>query len=171
MEESSDPKSHADHRDTPGSEQPSTFSCLLALGEGRQESSLCKCCWQDQVHHSLVPVLNGSWDSSRERGAPQPLTASCWCLGEVSLSPSHQAAGAWEVFWLLPCAVSPQAANTDIGWTLGFMLNFTNMIPAEALQHVKGHPPGLWAGAVSLLVLAIVAGLVAAFLHSFWKTK
>ncbi|KAM4889685.1 ectonucleoside triphosphate diphosphohydrolase 8 [Sylvia borin] len=66
---------------------------------------------------------------------------------------------------------SKQAANTDIGWTLGFMLNFTNMIPAEALQHVKGHPPGLWAGAVALLVLAIVAALVAVFLHCFWKTK
>uniref|UniRef100_A0A8D2MTC4 Ectonucleoside triphosphate diphosphohydrolase 8 n=1 Tax=Zonotrichia albicollis TaxID=44394 RepID=A0A8D2MTC4_ZONAL len=66
---------------------------------------------------------------------------------------------------------SRQAANTDIGWTLGFMLNLTNMIPAEALQQVKGHQPGLWAGAVSFLVLAIVAGLVAAFLHCFWKTK
>lgn len=72
---------------------------------------------------------------------------------------------------MMPCAVSPQAANTDIGWTLGFMLNFTNMIPAEALQLVKGHQPSLWAGAVSLLVLAIVAGLVALFLHYFWKTK
>ncbi|XP_053852077.1 ectonucleoside triphosphate diphosphohydrolase 8-like isoform X3 [Vidua macroura] len=66
---------------------------------------------------------------------------------------------------------SRQAANTDIGWTLGFMLNLTNMFPAEALQHVKGHQPGLWAGAVSLLVLAIVAGLVAVFLHCSWKTK
>ncbi|NXD00454.1 ENTP8 diphosphohydrolase, partial [Certhia familiaris] len=66
---------------------------------------------------------------------------------------------------------SRQAANTDIGWTLGFMLNFTNMIPAEALQHVKGHQPSLWAGAVSFLVLAIVAGLVAVFLHCFWKTN
>ncbi|XP_059721395.1 ectonucleoside triphosphate diphosphohydrolase 8-like isoform X3 [Haemorhous mexicanus] len=66
---------------------------------------------------------------------------------------------------------SRQAANTDIGWTLGFMLNLTNMIPAEALQHVKGHQPDLWAGAISFLTLAIVAGLVAVFLHCFWKTK
>ncbi|NXS43117.1 ENTP8 diphosphohydrolase, partial [Balaeniceps rex] len=51
---------------------------------------------------------------------------------------------------------SRQAANTDIGWTLGFMLNFTNMIPTEALEHVKGHHPSLWAGAVSFIVLAIV---------------
>ncbi|NXI27447.1 ENTP8 diphosphohydrolase, partial [Sterrhoptilus dennistouni] len=52
---------------------------------------------------------------------------------------------------------SKQAANTDIGWTLGFMLNLTNTIPAEALQHLKGHQPGLWAGTVSFLVLAILA--------------
>ncbi|NWX06415.1 ENTP8 diphosphohydrolase, partial [Caloenas nicobarica] len=49
-----------------------------------------------------------------------------------------------------------QAANTDIGWTLGFMLNFTNMIPTEALEQVKGHQPSLWAGAVSFIVLAVV---------------
>ncbi|XP_061867607.1 ectonucleoside triphosphate diphosphohydrolase 8 [Colius striatus] len=64
-----------------------------------------------------------------------------------------------------------QAANTDIGWTLGFMLNLTNMIPAEALQHVKGHEPGLWAGAVSFIVLAMVFGMVLIFLQYFWKTK
>ncbi|XP_017690128.1 PREDICTED: ectonucleoside triphosphate diphosphohydrolase 8-like [Lepidothrix coronata] len=66
---------------------------------------------------------------------------------------------------------SQQAAHTDIGWTLGFMLNFTNMIPAEPLELVKGHQPGLWAGAVSFIVLALVTGLVAAFLLCFWKTK
>ncbi|NXJ79040.1 ENTP8 diphosphohydrolase, partial [Trogon melanurus] len=51
---------------------------------------------------------------------------------------------------------SRQAANTDIGWTLGYMLNLTNMIPAEALERVKGHQPSLWAAAVSFIVLAIV---------------
>ncbi|NWQ81875.1 ENTP8 diphosphohydrolase, partial [Columbina picui] len=58
-----------------------------------------------------------------------------------------------------------QAANTDIGWTLGFMLNFTNMIPTEPLEHVKGHQPSLWAGTVSFIVLAIAAGLVATVLQ------
>uniref|UniRef100_A0A8B9Z8V1 Ectonucleoside triphosphate diphosphohydrolase 8 n=1 Tax=Buteo japonicus TaxID=224669 RepID=A0A8B9Z8V1_9AVES len=85
--------------------------------------------------------------------------------------PCTEATGDWERhFWMIS-AFSPQAANTDIGWTLGFMLNFTNMIPTEALEHVKGHQPGLWAGAISFIVLAIVAGLVAVFLQCFWKTK
>lgn len=68
-------------------------------------------------------------------------------------------------------ALWPQAANTDVGWTLGFMLNLTNTIPTEALEQVKGHQPSLWAGAVSFIVLAIVTGLVAVFLQSCWKTK
>ncbi|KAM9271282.1 LOW QUALITY PROTEIN: ectonucleoside triphosphate diphosphohydrolase 8-like [Morus bassanus] len=64
-----------------------------------------------------------------------------------------------------------QAANTDIGWTLGFMLNYTNMIPTEALEHIKGHQPSLWAAAISFIVLAMVPSLVAVFLQCFWKTK
>ncbi|NXN09072.1 ENTP8 diphosphohydrolase, partial [Indicator maculatus] len=60
---------------------------------------------------------------------------------------------------------SRQAANTDIGWTLGYMLNLTNMIPAEGLDHIKGHQPSLWAGAVSFIVLALLTGLVAACLQ------
>ncbi|XP_051492506.1 ectonucleoside triphosphate diphosphohydrolase 8 [Apus apus] len=65
---------------------------------------------------------------------------------------------------------SQQAGSMDIGWSLGFMLNFTNMIPTEAMEHVKGHQPSLWAGAVSFIVLAIVVALVAVFLQCFWKT-
>ncbi|NXG37147.1 ENTP8 diphosphohydrolase, partial [Dromaius novaehollandiae] len=51
---------------------------------------------------------------------------------------------------------SRKAANTDIGWTLGFMLNLTNMIPTEALVYVKGQQPGLWASAIFFIVLTIV---------------
>ncbi|XP_071881602.1 ectonucleoside triphosphate diphosphohydrolase 8 isoform X3 [Anas platyrhynchos] len=64
-----------------------------------------------------------------------------------------------------------KAGNADIGWTLGFMLNLTNMIPTEPLEHLKGHQPSLWAGAISFIVLAIVAGLLAILLQCFWKSK
>uniref|UniRef100_A0A8C6YV05 Ectonucleoside triphosphate diphosphohydrolase 8 n=1 Tax=Nothoprocta perdicaria TaxID=30464 RepID=A0A8C6YV05_NOTPE len=61
---------------------------------------------------------------------------------------------------------SKKAANVDIGWTLGFMLNLTNMIPTEALVHVKGQQPDLWASAIFFIVLATVTGLMAIFLLS-----
>ncbi|XP_068020227.1 ectonucleoside triphosphate diphosphohydrolase 8 isoform X1 [Melanerpes formicivorus] len=66
---------------------------------------------------------------------------------------------------------SRQAGGTDLGWTLGYMLNLTNMIPAEGLCQLKGHQPSLWAGAVSFLVLAMLTGLLALCLHYLWKTK
>lgn len=91
--------------------------------------------------------------------------------GEVPAVPRAEAVSAWERhFWMIS-ALSPQAANTDIGWALGFMLNLTNTIPTEAPEQAKGHRPSLWAGAVSVIVLAIVTGLVAVFLQCCWKTK
>ncbi|XP_013809900.1 ectonucleoside triphosphate diphosphohydrolase 8-like [Apteryx mantelli] len=54
-----------------------------------------------------------------------------------------------------------KAGSMDIGWTLGYMLNLTNMIPAEALEWVKGHDPSLWAAAVAFIVLTLALGLVA----------
>uniref|UniRef100_A0A8C8RH79 Ectonucleoside triphosphate diphosphohydrolase 8 n=2 Tax=Pelusios castaneus TaxID=367368 RepID=A0A8C8RH79_9SAUR len=62
-----------------------------------------------------------------------------------------------------------QAANTDIGWALGYVLNLTNMIPAEALEQVKGQQAGLWAGAVLFIILTIAVGLVAVLLQCFWS--
>ncbi|XP_030062532.1 ectonucleoside triphosphate diphosphohydrolase 8 isoform X2 [Microcaecilia unicolor] len=54
-----------------------------------------------------------------------------------------------------------KAGNADIGWTLGYMLNLTNMIPSETPVTVKGHNSSIWAAALFFIVLSIAAGLVA----------
>lgn len=67
----------------------------------------------------------------------------------------------------LPCV---QIKGSDAGWTLGYMLNLTNMIPAEA----PDCPPLPHAGYVSivtilpilLLVLLIFIGL-----RHFWPRR
>ncbi|XP_071622185.1 ectonucleoside triphosphate diphosphohydrolase 8 [Heliangelus exortis] len=66
---------------------------------------------------------------------------------------------------------SQQAGSTDMGWPLGFMLNFTTMIPTEAMEDAKVQQPSLWAGAVSFIVLAMVAGLGGILLQCFWDTE
>ncbi|NXP79828.1 ENTP8 diphosphohydrolase, partial [Ramphastos sulfuratus] len=60
-----------------------------------------------------------------------------------------------------------KAGSADVGWTLGYMLNLTNMIPAEAPLWAKGHLPSLWAAAVAFIILTLASGL-AALLLSFW---
>ncbi|NWW76697.1 ENTP8 diphosphohydrolase, partial [Climacteris rufus] len=57
-----------------------------------------------------------------------------------------------------------KAGGTDVGWTLGYMLNLTNMIPPEAPASVKGHRPSLWAAAITFIILTLVLGLVALLL-------
>ncbi|XP_029418438.1 ectonucleoside triphosphate diphosphohydrolase 8 isoform X3 [Nannospalax galili] len=61
-----------------------------------------------------------------------------------------------------------QAAGTDIGWTLGYMLNLTGMIPAEAPAEWRAQSYGIWTAGVVFVVLTLVAILGAAAVQLFW---
>ncbi|XP_010084036.1 PREDICTED: ectonucleoside triphosphate diphosphohydrolase 8-like [Pterocles gutturalis] len=60
-----------------------------------------------------------------------------------------------------------KAGSANVGWTLGYMLNLTNMMPAEAPVWIKGHVPSLWAAAVAFIILTLTLGL-AALLVLLW---
>ncbi|NXC38923.1 ENTP8 diphosphohydrolase, partial [Penelope pileata] len=49
-----------------------------------------------------------------------------------------------------------QVSNVDVGWTLGYMLNLTNMIPSEAPQRVVGLPRIKWVAATVLLAIILI---------------
>uniref|UniRef100_A0A8D0EH89 Ectonucleoside triphosphate diphosphohydrolase 8 n=1 Tax=Strix occidentalis caurina TaxID=311401 RepID=A0A8D0EH89_STROC len=57
-----------------------------------------------------------------------------------------------------------KAGSADVGWTLGYMLNLTNMIPAEPPTRVKGHVPSLWAAAITFIILTLALGFAALLL-------
>ncbi|XP_049688987.1 ectonucleoside triphosphate diphosphohydrolase 8-like isoform X1 [Accipiter gentilis] len=50
----------------------------------------------------------------------------------------------------------PQVANVDMGWTLGYMLNLTNMIPSETPQRVIGLQRSNWIAATVLLAVMLI---------------
>ncbi|XP_069097511.1 ectonucleoside triphosphate diphosphohydrolase 8-like [Pleurodeles waltl] len=58
-----------------------------------------------------------------------------------------------------------QAGNADIGWTLGYMLNLTNMIPSEAPLEYIGRSRSLWAASLFFIVLSLVAAIILALLY------
>ncbi|XP_072287443.1 ectonucleoside triphosphate diphosphohydrolase 8 isoform X2 [Pyxicephalus adspersus] len=62
-----------------------------------------------------------------------------------------------------------QAGNADVGWTLGYMLNMTNRIPSEGPCLLKAHYYNLWVAAIFFIVLSVMAGLVAAPLHCYFR--
>ncbi|NWT57127.1 ENTP8 diphosphohydrolase, partial [Erythrocercus mccallii] len=57
-----------------------------------------------------------------------------------------------------------KAGSADMGWTLGYMLNLTNMVPPQAPARLKGHRPSLWAAAITFIILTLVLGLAALLL-------
>uniref|UniRef100_A0A8D1XAJ1 Ectonucleoside triphosphate diphosphohydrolase 8 n=1 Tax=Sus scrofa TaxID=9823 RepID=A0A8D1XAJ1_PIG len=61
-----------------------------------------------------------------------------------------------------------QASGTDIGWTLGYMLNLTSMIPAEAPAQWRAESYGVWMAGVVFMVLTLAAILGAAAVHLCW---
>ncbi|XP_069842093.1 ectonucleoside triphosphate diphosphohydrolase 8-like [Dendropsophus ebraccatus] len=58
-----------------------------------------------------------------------------------------------------------QAANTDIGWTLGYMLNLTNMIPSESPPTMNVLNHSVWAAAIFFIVFSLALGLVLLILY------
>uniref|UniRef100_A0A4X2KDN4 Ectonucleoside triphosphate diphosphohydrolase 8 n=1 Tax=Vombatus ursinus TaxID=29139 RepID=A0A4X2KDN4_VOMUR len=62
-----------------------------------------------------------------------------------------------------------EVAGTDIGWTLGYMLNVTNMIPSEALVLQRAESHSVWVAGVFFLVLAIVMSIGTGVTYCFWS--
>ncbi|XP_070614639.1 ectonucleoside triphosphate diphosphohydrolase 8 isoform X2 [Erythrolamprus reginae] len=62
-------------------------------------------------------------------------------------------------------AFQMRAANSDIGWTLGYMLNLTNKIPAEAPPLLKGHPEAFWIASLFFIVATLALCLLTLLLH------
>ncbi|XP_027412781.1 ectonucleoside triphosphate diphosphohydrolase 8 isoform X6 [Bos indicus] len=61
-----------------------------------------------------------------------------------------------------------QAGGADIGWTLGYMLNLTNLIPAEAPAQGWAQSFGVWVAGVVFVVLTLAATLGAVAVQVFW---
>ncbi|XP_069871280.1 ectonucleoside triphosphate diphosphohydrolase 8 isoform X4 [Dipodomys merriami] len=64
-----------------------------------------------------------------------------------------------------------QAGGMDIGWTLGYMLNLTGMIPAEAPAPARAQSYGVWTAGVVFLVLTIGTVLGAGAVQLLWPQE
>ncbi|XP_066520544.1 ectonucleoside triphosphate diphosphohydrolase 8 [Hoplias malabaricus] len=62
-----------------------------------------------------------------------------------------------------------QVANNDIGWTLGYMLNLTNMIPTERPLAVTGVHHSQWAAGVFFIAFALFLSLLIIIFFCVWN--
>lgn len=52
-----------------------------------------------------------------------------------------------------------QAGDTSVGWALGYMLNLSNLLPAEKVGLRKALTPGVWGTLIFLFALLVAAAL------------
>uniref|UniRef100_A0AAR2IZ99 Ectonucleoside triphosphate diphosphohydrolase 8 n=1 Tax=Pygocentrus nattereri TaxID=42514 RepID=A0AAR2IZ99_PYGNA len=62
-----------------------------------------------------------------------------------------------------------QVADNDIGWTLGYMLNLTNLIPSERPLAVTGVQHSQWAAEVFFIVFALFLSLLILIVLCIWN--
>lgn len=61
-----------------------------------------------------------------------------------------------------------QVADTDIGWTLGYMLNLTNLIPSDRPLVVTGVQTSQWAAEVFFIVFVLFLSLCILTIFCVW---
>ncbi|KAJ7999854.1 hypothetical protein DPEC_G00198720 [Dallia pectoralis] len=64
-----------------------------------------------------------------------------------------------------------QVADTDIGWTLGYMLNLTNLIPSDLPLVVTGVQRGQWTAGVICIVFAVLLSFTGILILWLWKPR
>lgn len=65
-------------------------------------------------------------------------------------------AGYFTAFFIPLPPLPAQVSNVDVGWTLGYMLNLTNMIPSETPPRVIGLQRTNWIAATVLLAIMLI---------------
>uniref|UniRef100_A0A8D2JQL4 Ectonucleoside triphosphate diphosphohydrolase 8 n=1 Tax=Sciurus vulgaris TaxID=55149 RepID=A0A8D2JQL4_SCIVU len=90
-----------------------------------------------------------------------------YCASGLYILVLLQALGFSEETWA-NIEFQKQAGGTDIGWTLGYMLNLTGMIPAEAPAQWRAQSHGVWVAGVVFVVLTLAAILGAAAVQLLW---
>lgn len=58
-----------------------------------------------------------------------------------------------------------QAGGSSVGWSLGYMLALSNLLPVEGGQLRKTLDPAVWGTLIALLLLLLAASLLFFFLH------
>ncbi|XP_076870569.1 ectonucleoside triphosphate diphosphohydrolase 8 [Brachyhypopomus gauderio] len=64
-----------------------------------------------------------------------------------------------------------QVADSDIGWTLGYMLNLTNLISSDLPLVVTGVQHSQWAAEVSFIVFVLFLSLLILIVLCVWGSK
>ncbi|NWU93341.1 ENTP8 diphosphohydrolase, partial [Upupa epops] len=105
------------------------------------------------VSEAIRQLCNSSWEKVIEEfPSSRTLLRDACAASSYALALLLQGYKFNDTTWL-NIHFSRQVAGVDVGWTLGYMLNLTNMIPSETPQRVVGLQRSHWIAATVLLAV------------------
>uniref|UniRef100_A0A8D2IVG9 Ectonucleoside triphosphate diphosphohydrolase 2 n=2 Tax=Varanus komodoensis TaxID=61221 RepID=A0A8D2IVG9_VARKO len=104
-------------------------------------------------------ICNTTWAELLQRAPDQEKRLADYCASSTFIYTLLTKGYQFDQSDFYNIAFQKKAGDTSIGWALGYMLNLTNMIPAEERGFWKGTEYGPWVGLVLLFVAIILVTL------------
>ncbi|XP_054854067.1 ectonucleoside triphosphate diphosphohydrolase 2 [Eublepharis macularius] len=115
------------------------------------------------LEDAVVEICNSSWPELLEKAPGLEKRLPDYCSTAMFISLLIMKGYRFDEYTFPDIAFQKKAGDTSIGWALGYMLNLTNMIPAEETGFWKGTAYGSWVGLILLFVAIILVTLGAMF--------
>ncbi|XP_029467060.1 ectonucleoside triphosphate diphosphohydrolase 2 isoform X2 [Rhinatrema bivittatum] len=117
----------------------------------------------EDLDHGAAAICNSDWNQLLAKAQGQEKFLTDYCAAATFVYLIIIQGYKFDQNTFADIAFQKKAGDTSIGWALGYMLNLTNMIPAEEPGLRKGTEYGSWVVLVLLFVTVILVALVLLF--------
>uniref|UniRef100_A0A8C8RE81 Ectonucleoside triphosphate diphosphohydrolase 2 n=1 Tax=Pelusios castaneus TaxID=367368 RepID=A0A8C8RE81_9SAUR len=117
----------------------------------------------DDLSAAAEDICNATWDELLQKAPQQKTRLADYCAVANFVYLLTTKGYRFDENSFSNIAFQKKAGDTSIGWALGYMLNLTNMIPADEAGFLKGTNYGSWIALVLLFVTVILMALVSGF--------
>ncbi|KAM6183824.1 ectonucleoside triphosphate diphosphohydrolase 2 [Erethizon dorsatum] len=113
-----------------------------------------------QLDAAVVTTCNQTWAELQARAPEQKARLADYCAGATFVHQLLSRGYGFDERTFSGVAFQKKAADTAVGWALGYMLNLTNMIPADPPGLRKGTAFSSWVVLLLLFAALLLAALV-----------
>nr|XP_020037492.1 ectonucleoside triphosphate diphosphohydrolase 2 isoform X1 [Castor canadensis] len=113
-----------------------------------------------QLEVATVTICNQTWAELQARAPGQQARLVDYCAGAMFVQQLLSRGYGFDERTFRGVAFQKKAADTAVGWALGYMLNLTNMIPADPPGLRKGTDFSSWVALLLLFAALLLAALL-----------
>ncbi|XP_003514715.1 ectonucleoside triphosphate diphosphohydrolase 2 [Cricetulus griseus] len=113
-----------------------------------------------QLEAATEIVCNQTWAELQARVPRQEARLADYCAGAMFIQQLLSRGYRFDEHSYRGVVFQKKAADTAVGWALGYMLNLTNMIPADLPRLRKGTHFSFWVALLLLFAILLLAALV-----------